>query len=152
MPRSAAEIPRIAANLAGRTLGRPDQPALAEPPVPPAAETAAKGVRRRISKKREGKPDRPWEAPLNPDEFGEVQWPDEMDQTAAAEAAAEETAADEAAAEQEPVNLHSDEEVEMHPRGEPSTIIAEPDSFPGGVCDKHTRTLRTRTEIPSCIC
>ena len=66
-------MPRIAAELAGRTLGRPDQPALAEPPVPPAAETAAKGVRRRISKKREGKPDRPWEAPLNPDEFGEVQ-------------------------------------------------------------------------------
>ncbi len=92
-------------------------------------------MRRRISKKQVSKPDRPWKAPLDPAEFGEVQWPDEMEQTAAEETAAEETAAEhemgpiaaeetaaeEAATEQEPVNLLSDEEVEMHTRGAAST-------------------------------
>ena len=91
----------------------------------PALETAARGVRRRISKKRAAKADRPWEAPLDPDGLDNVQWPGDMDEAESGPppepGAVEETARDPV---EEVVDLHSDDEVEMHTRGESGTIVA----------------------------
>ena len=101
----------------------------------PAVETAARGVRRRISKKRAAKADQPWEAPLNPDEFDSVQWPGDMGET---EGEQEDgpplepgtVVEDKKEDLNETVDLQSDEEVEMHTRGEPGSILAQPDPCP----------------------
>ena len=92
-------------------------------------------MRRRISKKRAAIPDRPREAPLDPSEFDNVQWPGEMDETEAEQADGPSLAPDtveEAAGERfdEAVDVQSDEEFEMHTRGEPGSILAQPDPCP----------------------
>ena len=65
-----------------------------------------------------------------------MQWPGDMDATAAEEAedgpppepgAVGEIADDPG---EEVVDLHSDDEFEMHTRGEPGTIVAQPDPCP----------------------